>query len=95
MIVIWAEQAWQEWANQYRFYFTRNPEVARRMRRLVMQGAERLRQYPRIGKPGRMEGSRELSITGTPFLVVYEEDPVRIEILHVYDARQNLEEEDA
>ena len=54
-----------------------------------MDGVQRVRSHPRIGKPGRVEGSRELVISGTPFLLVYDENPARVEILHVYDGRQN------
>jgi len=89
MNLIWSEQARQEWARHYRFYFERNPEAARRLRQLVMDGAKRLRDHPKLGRPGRVEGSRELVISGTPFLLVYDENPVRVEILHVYDGRQD------
>lgn len=89
MRVVWAERARQEWLAQYRFYYARNPAVARRFRAAVMAGARRLADHPRLGRPGRVAGSRELVISGTPFLFVYDENPVRIEILHVYDGRQD------
>jgi toxin ParE1/3/4 len=54
-----------------------------------MDGVERLRAYPKIGRPGRVEGSRELVISGTPFLLVYDENPARVEIVHLYHGRQN------
>jgi toxin ParE1/3/4 len=93
MKLVWAEQAQQEWVAQYRFYFARNPDAARRMRQLVMEGARQLRAHPKIGRPGRVEGSRELVISGTPFLLVYDENPARVEIVHVYHRRQNRSEE--
>jgi toxin ParE1/3/4 len=92
MKVVWSEQARQEWATQYRFYFSRNPEAARRIRQAVMNGAKRLRTHPHMGRLGHMEGSRELAISGTPFLLVYDVNPVRVEILHVYDGRQDWQD---
>ena len=92
MKVIWSEQARREWAEQYRFYFSRNPDAARRMRAAVMGGARRLHDYPKMGRPGRVEGSRELVIVGTPFLLVYDENPVRVEILHLYHGRQDWQD---
>jgi len=89
MIVVWAETARREWAAQYRFYFSRNPSAARRLRQAVMTGARQLREYPRMGRPGRVADTRELVIVGTPFLLVYAENPVRVEILHIYDGRQD------
>jgi toxin ParE1/3/4 len=94
MKLVWSEQARQEWTAQYRFYLERNPDAARRVRQAVMEGAKRLRAHPKIGRPGRVEGSRELVISGTPFLLVYDENPARVEILHVYHGRQNWQESD-
>lgn len=94
MRIIWAGPARREWAAHYRFYATRNPEAARRMQQLVMAGVDRLRDYPQIGRPGRVEGTRELIISGTPFLLVYDENPVRIEIVHVYHGRQDWQPQD-
>jgi toxin ParE1/3/4 len=93
MRIVWAESARQEWARQYRFYYARNTDAARRIRRLVMSAVERLRDYPKIGRPGRVEGTRELVISGTPFLIVYDENPARVEIVHVYHGRQNWQDE--
>ena len=89
MKLIWSDQARQEWARQYRFYVARNPDAAWRLRQLMMSGAQRLRDHPKLGRPGRVEGSRELVMSGTPFLLVYDENPARVEILHVYDGRQD------
>jgi len=94
MKLVWSEQARQEWAAQYRFYLERNSDAARRLRQAVMDGAKRLRVHPKIGRPGRVEDSRELVISGTPFLLVYDENSVRVEILHVYDGRQNWQASD-
>ena len=68
MNLIWSDQARQEWARHYRFYLARNPDAARRLRQLVMGGAQRLRDHPKLGRPGRVAGSRELVISGTPLL---------------------------
>jgi plasmid stabilization system protein ParE len=93
MKLIWSEQARQEWVGQYRFYFARNPEAARRLRQAVMDGARRLRSHPHMGRPGRVANSRELVISATPFLLVYDVNPVRIEILHLFDGRQDWRQE--
>ena len=92
MKVIWSQQARQEWQDQYRFYFERNPEAARRIRQTIMDAAKRLRDHPKIGRPGRVEGSRELVIGGTPFVLIYDVTPARVEILHFYDGRQDWQD---
>jgi toxin ParE1/3/4 len=38
---------------------------------LVSENIQRLLSFPELGRPGRVEGTRELIIAGTPYLVVY------------------------
>src|SRR6478672_6529866 len=89
MKIVWAESAQQELVESYRYYYARNPAAARRLRRLVMDSVSRLRDYPHMGKPGRVEGTRELAIAQTPYIIVYDVNPARVEIVHVYHGRQN------
>lgn len=37
----------------------------------VERQVERLRDHPRSGRVGRMAGTRELVVAGTPFIVIY------------------------
>ncbi len=92
MKVVWSQQARQEWLDQYRFYFGRNPEAARRIRQTVMEAVGNLRDHPKIGRPGRIEDTRELVISGTPFVAIYDISPNRVEILHFYDGRQDWQD---
>ena len=93
MIVVWTEQARGELLGHYDYYRAHNPEAARRLRQRVTEGAKRLRDYPRMGRPGRVEGTRELVISGTPFVLVYRVGPARVEIVHVYHGRQDWQSE--
>jgi toxin ParE1/3/4 len=92
MIVRWTEQAARDLAEHYDYYRALNPAAARQIRRSIMAGANRLRDYPRMGKPGRVEGTRELVIAGSPFILVYRESAARVDILHCYHGRQNWQE---
>jgi len=43
-----------------------------------------LLEHPKLGRPGRVKGTRELVISGTPFVVVYRlPEPQHIEILRL------------
>ncbi len=48
-----------------------------------------LADHPEIGRPGRVEGTRELVISRTPFILVYRIDDAAVRILHfLHGARQ-------
>jgi toxin ParE1/3/4 len=44
--------------------------------------------YPEIGRPGRIAGTRELRITGTPLLLVYRLEPEAIVVLRLLHGAQ-------
>jgi plasmid stabilization system protein ParE len=92
MRIVWAEQARQEREAQYRFYLARNPDAARRMRTRVRERLDWLRQTPKGGRPGHVQGTRELVIPGTPWVIVYQENPVQIEIVHFFHGRQDWQQ---
>lgn len=52
-------------------------------------GVERmLSDHPLVGRTGRVAGTREVVVTGTPFLLVYVVSGNNVTILRVLDARQ-------
>ena len=52
----------------------------------ILTGIDVLEQYPNLGRPGRLDGTRELVITGTPFIVFYRLRKSQLEILGVLHA---------
>lgn len=48
----------------------------------------RLAEYPKIGRIGRVAGTRELVVTGTPYIVVYRIEPTAAVILRVLHGAQ-------
>ena len=48
-----------------------NPEAAQRVLSRIRAAVERLTAAPGIGPPGRVEGTRELVVAGTPYIVPY------------------------
>jgi toxin ParE1/3/4 len=49
---------------------------------------ERLRAYPALGRPGRVDGTRELVINRTPFIAVYRIESGMVRILHFLHGAQ-------
>ncbi len=61
----------------------------RQVARHILESAEKLRTSPNIGRPGRLYGTRELVITGTPFIILYRVRDGVIEILRgIHGARR-------
>ena len=54
----------------------------------IAEQIEILQQHPQMGRPGRKQGTRELVISRTPFIVVYRIKAKRIELLRVLHGAQ-------
>jgi plasmid stabilization system protein ParE len=51
-----------------------------------------LQEMPRMGRPGRVVGTRELVVTGTAFLIAYEINNVEVRVLRVLHGRMQWPE---
>ncbi len=70
MKLIWSPEAKRQISEIWHYIALDDPEAADRMVTRLVAAAEKLPHFPHLGTPGR-EGSRELVIGGTPFIVVY------------------------
>lgn len=57
-----------------------SPAVARRVALAIHKSVRSLLKFPRRGRPGRVEGTRELVLAGLPYVVVYR---IREEVVEV------------
>lgn len=57
-----------------------NPSAARAMLLRIDRAVGRLALFPHVGRKGRIVGTRELVVSGTPYIVIYSiaEDTVSI-----------------
>jgi toxin ParE1/3/4 len=65
-----------------------NPIAAARQDDLIDPQVEQLLQQPRLGRPGRVKGTRELVISRTPFIAVYRIRGRDIDIVHLLHGAQ-------
>ena len=65
-----------------------NPSAATRMVDRIRAAVERLREFPALGRPGRVAGTRELIISGTPYIVPYRVTEDQIQILGLMHSAQ-------
>lgn len=67
----WTQPAFEDIQEAGRYIAVDDPRAASRMAERVREAVEYLVDQPNIGRPGRMQGTRELVISGTPFIAVY------------------------
>ena len=88
MKIIWTKLAAQD-LQQARDYIERDdPEAADSMMQKIAKAVENLQSFQNLGRPGRVKGTRELVVVGTPFLVPYRVKKERIEILAVMHGKR-------
>ena len=85
MTPVWTPGALADLAS-LRDYIAEHDQVAakRVVLRVIYCVETLLPQSPEMGRPGRLSGTRELVVTGTPFIVPYRLLGRTIQILRVY-----------
>ena len=85
MDISWSTDAVADLRSLYDFIAKDDPEAAKRMVLRVVAAVEQLLpEHPSIGRPGRVPGTRELPIAGTPYVVPYRVKEGVLQILRVY-----------
>jgi toxin ParE1/3/4 len=80
----WTDCAVDDMESVISFIREDNPQAAKTVVFKIVNSIAMLAQYPSLGRPGRLEGTRELTIADTPFLVPYRVKNKTVEILRVY-----------
>jgi toxin ParE1/3/4 len=81
--VRWLRRALRDLLDAHQYVELDNRSTARRLVDQIEAGVLRLPEFPLMGRAGRVAGTRELVIAGTPYLVVYRIGVNRVEILTV------------
>lgn len=66
-----------------------HPSAAREIAKTLYDGCGRLRDFPRLGRKGRIKGTRELVFPGLPYIVVYRVQDEFVEIIRIYHGAQD------
>ena len=92
-MIAWTEQATRQLDQAHDYIELSNrAEVADRITVRIANAVERLLSFPMSGRPGRVRRTRELVVTGTPFIVAYTINGPRIVVLAVYHGAQRWPE---
>lgn len=88
MIVQWLPVAEHDRESQVDYIANRNPKAAIEMGDIVVASAAALGEFPHMGRPGRVTGTRELVLVGTPFILVYRVEVQAVVILRLMHGAQ-------
>jgi len=70
-----------------------NPRAAIALDERIAAAARRLVEFPESGRPGRVAGTREFVVTGTPYVAAYTVTESSIRILRVLHGAQKWPDE--
>jgi toxin ParE1/3/4 len=80
----WLRQASLSLDAEYDYIRRENPKAARRVFSRIISAVKRLKDFPLSGRIGQVDGTRELIITGLPYMVIYQVASDGVEILRVF-----------
>jgi toxin ParE1/3/4 len=89
MRIIWSPFANANLEEIHSYYSHRNSKAAAKLLAKIFKSAGNLSHYPNLGKPNRLKTCRLLQVPGTAYLLPYRVIGDRVEIIAVFDQRQD------
>ena len=88
MTIVWSPRAIEHLAHLRADISRDNQKAANRIASALLEAVERLAELPSLGRPGRVAGTRELVVPGTPYVIPYRLRGDRLEVIAVFHGRQ-------
>ncbi len=88
MEIVWRQVALDSLERARSYIAEDNPAAAQRFYRRILSAVRNLADMPAMGRPGRVEGTRELVVSGTPYIVAYTVLDEQIDIIAVQHGAQ-------
>ena len=82
----WTDGAVEDLQSAHDYLESEHPKAAWEAVARIVSAVERLERFPTMGRTGRVDGSRELVVTGTPLVVAYRLKGESVQILAVLHA---------
>jgi len=93
MKIHWLEEAIIDLQALRKYIALDKPIAATNLAEKIVKATEILSNHPLIGRPGRIPETRELVISGTPYIIPYQIKQNTVEILRVYHSAMQWPEE--
>jgi toxin ParE1/3/4 len=92
MRVKWLRSALQNPHQAVHYIAQDNPIAASEAAESIWEAATRLEQHPHMGRPGRLNGTRELVVPRLPYVIRYRIKTETVEILRIHHMAQRWPE---
>lgn len=83
MKLVWTRYALSDRDDIFTFIETENPQAAVLIDERLAAAANRRKDFPESGRVGRIDGTRELAVSRTPYIIAYIVMPDRVRVLRV------------
>jgi toxin ParE1/3/4 len=93
MQIKWLRLALNDFDQMLEYISKDNKTAALKIAKIIIKKIQYLTDHPNIGRPGRVAGTRELYISGTPFVIPYRIVNNEIQILRVMHGSRNWPDE--
>jgi toxin ParE1/3/4 len=93
MKVQWTPRARQELADIFAYYLPLTRTTAVRLADRIQQSIGLLEQFPQLGRLSEDKSCRLLQVAGLPYLIPYRIEGQILEIIAVFDERQDRPDE--
>lgn len=84
MMIMWLDDAVHDLQSLHQYITSENPSAANRVAKRILNAVNLLIAQPSMGRKGRVHSTRELVVSGTPFIIPYRVKNKNIEILRVF-----------
>jgi toxin ParE1/3/4 len=86
--IVWSPRAIGHLAHLRAYLAHDHPKAANQVASVLLEAVERLAELPNLGRPGRVAGTWELAVPGTPDVIPYRVRADRLEVIAVLHGRQ-------
>lgn len=90
MDVKWLKNALKNLEKEAEYIAEDSPQAAIVVVQKIKERVDLLRENPSLGRPGRIDGTKELVIDKTPYIVPYRICNNKVEILRVFHTSRKL-----
>ena len=87
LTLVWDDEALSQFESILDYVAAQNVAAADRLELLIQERIETLRTFPAVGRPGRVEGTREL-VPHPNFIVIYQSDAITVDIIRILQTRR-------